>query len=93
MFAIAFDLVVADTEEHHPKGISQAYADIRALLERYEFRNVQGSLYMTENESLANLMLAMNALKALPWFSASVRDVRAFRVEQWSDFTGFMKQN
>jgi virulence-associated protein VapD len=38
-------------------------------------------------------MLAMNALKALAWFSASVRDVRAFRVEQWSDFTGFMKTN
>jgi virulence-associated protein VapD len=36
-------------------------------------------------------MLAMHALKALPWFSASVRDIRAFRVEQWSDFTGFMR--
>jgi virulence-associated protein VapD len=34
MFAIAFDLVVADTEAYHPKGISQAYADICALLER-----------------------------------------------------------
>jgi virulence-associated protein VapD len=34
---------------------------------------------------------AMNALKALHWFPASVRDIRAFRVEQWSDFTGFMK--
>jgi virulence-associated protein VapD len=89
MFAIAFDLV-ADTEAHHPKGISQAYADIRALLERYGFRNIQGSLYVTDNENLANLMLAMNGLKALPWFSGSVRDIRAFRVEQWSDFTGFM---
>ena len=91
MFAIAFDLVVADTEAHHPKGISQAYADIRVLLELYGFRNIQGSLYKTDNENLANLMLAMNALKALPWFSSSVRDIRAFRVEQWSDFTGFMK--
>jgi virulence-associated protein VapD len=43
MYAIAFDLVVADTEAHHPKGISQAYADIHALLQRYGFRNVQGS--------------------------------------------------
>jgi len=23
MFAIAFDLVVADTAQHHPKGVSQ----------------------------------------------------------------------
>jgi virulence-associated protein VapD len=93
MFAIAFDLVVADTEAHHPKGISQAYVDIRTSLQRYGFRNIQGSVYVSDNEDLANLLLAMNALKALPWFSASVRDVRAFRVEQWSDFTGFMKNN
>jgi virulence-associated protein VapD len=33
----------------------------------------------------------MIALRNLPWFSKSVRDIRAFRVEQWSDFTGFMK--
>jgi virulence-associated protein VapD len=91
MFAIAFDLVVVDTEEHHPKGISQAYADIRTVLQRYGFRGIQGSVYVSENEDLANLTLAMNALKALPWFPASVRDIRAFRVEQWSDFTAFMK--
>lgn len=25
MYAVAFDLVVADTEKHHPKGVTQAY--------------------------------------------------------------------
>jgi virulence-associated protein VapD len=33
----------------------------------------------------------MTALKSLPWLPASVRDIRAFRVEQWSDFTAIMK--
>jgi virulence-associated protein VapD len=33
----------------------------------------------------------MNALKALPWFPSSVREIRAFRVENYSDFTDFMK--
>jgi virulence-associated protein VapD len=32
MFAIAFDLVVADTAANHPRGVSQAYADIGAVL-------------------------------------------------------------
>jgi len=32
MYAIAFDLVVADTEKHHPRGVSQAYTDIGAIL-------------------------------------------------------------
>ena len=31
MFAIGFDLVVEQTRETHPKGVSQAYADIRAF--------------------------------------------------------------
>jgi virulence-associated protein VapD len=25
MYAVAFDLVVADTEKHHTKGVTQAY--------------------------------------------------------------------
>jgi virulence-associated protein VapD len=87
MFAIAFDLVVADTAQNHPKGVSQAYADIGSTLAGFGFDRVQGSLYTTASEDLANLFAAIMALKALPWLPASVRDIRAFRVEQWSDFT------
>ncbi len=61
MYAIAFDLVVADTEEHHPKGVSQAYADIGAILNHFGFERVQGSLYVSDNEDMANLFLAMRA--------------------------------
>ena len=92
MFAIAFDLVVADTEKHHPKGISQAYADIGGTLERFGFRRIQGSVYVTNSDDMANLFQAILALKSLPWFPASVRDIRAFRIEQWSDFTPLIKK-
>lgn len=40
---------------------------------------------------MANLFGAILALKALPWFPASVRDIRAFKVEHWSDFTAIIK--
>lgn len=91
MFAIAFDLVVADTERRHPKGVSQAYADIGTTLAGFGFSRVQGSLYVSQSEDLANLFAAINALKAMAWLPASVHDIRAFRVEQWSDFTGVVK--
>jgi virulence-associated protein VapD len=91
MYAVAFDLTVADTERHHPKGVSQACTDIGAVLYQHGFRRVQGSLYLTDNEDMAILFLAFQALRALPWFPRSVRDIRAFRVEQWSDFTSVMK--
>jgi len=91
VFAVAFDLDTKDTKRAHPKSVPQAYSDIAAVLQRYGFVWKQGSVYTCDNEDLANLFTAMVALKALPWFSASVRDIRAFRVEQWSDFTSFIK--
>ena len=88
MFAIAFDLVVEDTAENHPKGVSQAYADIRGILDRVWFRVEAGKPLHHRKDDLANLFAAIMALKALPWFPASVRDIRAFKIEHWSDFTG-----
>ena len=52
---------------------------------------MQQSVYATDNDDLANLFGAMGAPKALPWFQSSVKDIRAFRIEQWSDFTPSMK--
>jgi virulence-associated protein VapD len=71
--------------------VSQAYADIAHTLAGFGFDRVQGSLYTTPSEDLANLFGAIMALKAMPWLPASVRDIRAFRVEQWSDFTCLVK--
>jgi virulence-associated protein VapD len=46
MFAIAFDLVVADTLKKHPRGVTQAYADIRDVLTDFgfEWRQVRSAL-------------------------------------------------
>ena len=91
MFAIAFDLVVADTAKNHPKGVSQAYTDIGNTLAQFGFEWRQGSVYTTDSDNMATLFSAIMALKALPWFPPSVRDIRAFKVENWSDFTAVVK--
>ena len=91
MSAIAFDLTVAEVERNYSGYVSYAYRDVEDTLRGFGFSRVQGSVYVCDREDLANLSSATNALKALPWFPACVRDIRAFRVEQWSDFTGFMK--
>ena len=88
---MAFDLTVVDTEKHHPKGVSQAYTEIGAILVEHGFRRVQGSLYVTDDEDMAKLFLAIQSLSTRAWFPNSVRDIRAFRVEQWSDFTAVVK--
>jgi virulence-associated protein VapD len=92
MFAIAFDMTVSEMEKLHPRSVRAGYDEIGRILARYNFAWLQGSVYHCMNEDLANLTRAMNDLKPLPWFPASVRDIRAFRIEQWSDFTSFMKR-
>ena len=92
MFAIAFDLDTNNTEQAHPRSVTQAYADIRNTLKRFNFDWRQGSVYTCDNEDLGNLFDALAALKGLAWFPDAVRDIRAFRVEQWSDFTPRMKR-
>ena len=91
MLAISFDLAYWETQMRHPQGLRQAYKDIETVLGRYGYTRIQQSVYRAEDDDLAKLVQAMNALKALPWFAESVKDIRGFRVEQWSDFTPFMK--
>lgn len=92
MYAIAFDLTVRETEKLHPKGTAGAYRDVGRKLQEFGFERVQGSVYVTTRDDLANLTAAILGLKALPWFPQCVRDIRAFRMESWSDFTELVKQ-
>jgi virulence-associated protein VapD len=41
---------------------------------------------------MAKLFMAIQSLRSLAWFPKSVRDIRAFRIEQWSDFTALVKK-
>ena len=91
MFTIAFDMSVADTDKHHPKGSRQAYHDIEMTLGKFGFERIQRSVFAARNEDLANLFGALDALRSLGWFGPSVQNIRAFRMEQGSDFTALMQ--
>jgi virulence-associated protein VapD len=91
MFAIAFDMTVADLEQHYGHPYNNAYYDISTILYRYDFYRIQGSVYLSEKQDMVNLVRAIEALKTIEWFRRSVRDIRTFRVENWSDFTSFVK--
>ena len=67
-------------------------SDFGATFRRFGFTRVQGSVFVTDAEDMTNLFRAVAASKELPWLRSSVRDLRAFRVEQWSDFTSLIKE-
>jgi len=92
VYALAFDMDLASLRQHFSKVFpNNAYTEIRKVLLARGFEWRQGSLYTLQDENMGTLFLAVQDLKALPWFPKSVRDIRAFRVEQWSDLTPIVK--
>ena len=91
MFAIAFDMDIKELRTTYGEPYNNAYYEIKILLRKYDFYNTQGSVYLTDKDDMANLFAAIYALKKIVWFKASVRDIRAFKVENWSDFTQIVK--
>jgi virulence-associated protein VapD len=91
MLAIAFDLTVSEVLRLHPRSVPAAYAEIGRIMTRYGYEWRQGSVYIGGDDDLATLIRVVDDLRKLPWFPASVRDIRAFRVEQWSDLTSVVK--
>jgi virulence-associated protein VapD len=59
MFAIAFDLVISDLKKYYGEPHNNAYFEIRTTLRAFGFFNVQGSVYVTDNRDMANLVCAI----------------------------------
>jgi virulence-associated protein VapD len=92
MYALAFDLDMKALVANYPgANANNAYGAIKQTLTARGFRWTQGSLYLLDNEDMSVLFQAIQDLMQITWFPRSVRDIRAFRVEQWSDFTAMVK--
>ena len=93
MFALAFDLKIDDLKREYGDPYNRAYDEIRQELEHLGFEWTQGSVYISksENDTLTTVYKAINKLSKIDWFKKSVRDIRAFKVEDWSDFTDIVK--
>jgi virulence-associated protein VapD len=93
MYAIAFDLKIDDLKKHYGEPYNNAYNEIQAELEKLNFSWIQGSVYINfdAENNLTAIYKAINKLSQIDWFKKSVRDIRAFKVEDWSDFTEIVK--
>jgi len=93
MYAIAFDLRIDDPKRNYGDPYNNAYDEIRQELETLGFEWTQGNLYINSDNSdnLTSVYKAINKLSKIQWFRDSVRDIRAFKVEDWSNFTEIVK--
>jgi len=93
MYAVSFDMEISKLKENYWEPYNWAYDEIRKTMDNLWFNWVQWSLYLAREDynSLTTVYKTIDKLKNIKWFKNSVRDIRAFKVEDWSDFTEIVK--
>ena len=87
VYAIAFDMDIESLRLTYGDPYNNAYSEIRKVLEQHGFKWQQGSVYFggPEINAVTCVLAAMDLAKTLPWFAASVRDIRMMRIEELND--------
>ncbi len=87
VYAIAFDMDIEQLRANYGDQYNNAYLEIRKVLARHGFTWQQGSVYFGSEivTAVTCVMAAMDLTRSLPWFAASVRDIRMLRIEEMND--------
>jgi virulence-associated protein VapD len=94
IYAIAFDMNSEPLRQNYGDPYHGVYLEIRRLLERYGFRGQQGRTYFGGDKvnAVSCVLAAMDLSRTLPWFAASVRDIRMLRIEEFNDLMPAVQQ-
>ena len=78
MYAIAFDMDIESLRANYGDPYNNAYLEIRRVLQKHGFNWQQGSMYFGGEaiNAVTCVLAAIDLSRTLPWFSASVRDIR-----------------
>lgn len=88
VYAIAFDMDTDTLQKSYPgTSWTNAYTEIKKVLDRHGFVRQQGSVYFGgPNVNAVTCVLAsFDLAKSLSWFAISVRDIRMLRIEEMND--------
>jgi virulence-associated protein VapD len=94
MYAIAFDMDIDSLRTHYGDPYNNAYVEIRRVLQRHGFTWQQGSVYFGGDQinAVMCVMATIDVSNQLPWFAASVRDIRMLRIEELNDLMPAIQQ-
>jgi len=87
VYAIAFDMDIEQLRANYGDPYNNAYLEVRRVLERHGFQWQQGSVYFGGAQVTAAVVMVavIDLTTQLPWFAASVRDIRMLRIEELND--------
>ena len=94
VYAIAFDMDIEQARTNYGDPYNNAYLDIRRVLQRHGFTWQQGSVYFGSESvtAVTCVLAAIDLARSLPWFAASVRDIRMLRIEELNDLMPAVRQ-
>ena len=87
VYAIAFDMDTESLRKTYGDPYNNVYEEFRNVLKRHGFVWQQGSVYFGGDaiNAVTCVLAAMDLSRSLPWFAASVRDIRMLRIEELND--------
>ncbi len=93
-YAITFDMDIDSLKVNYGDPNNNAYYEIRRVLQRHGFNWQQGSVYFggAQVNAVTCVLAAMDLARSLPWFAASVRDIRMLRIEEFNDLMPAVQQ-
>ena len=94
VYAIAFDMDIEALRVNFGDPYNNAYLEIRRVLQRHGFAWQQGSVYFGGEAvtAVTCVLAAQDLARSLPWFAASVRDIRMLRIEELNDLMPAVQQ-
>lgn len=94
LYAITFDMDIESLKLNYGDPYNNAYGEIRKVLQKQGFTWQQGSVYFGGESinAVTCVLAAIELSRALPWFPASVRDVRMLRIEEFNDLMPAVQQ-
>jgi virulence-associated protein VapD len=94
VYAIAFDMDIAQLRGHYGDPYKAAYQEIRRVLEGHGLTWQQGSVCFggPEVTAVTCVLAAQDLARSLPWFAAAVRDIRMLRIEEQNDLMSAVRQ-
>jgi virulence-associated protein VapD len=94
VYAIALDMDVESLRSNCGDPHNNAYLEIRKVLQKHGFTWQQGSVYFGDERinAVTCVLAVIDLSKTLPWFAASVRDIRMLRIEELNDLMPAVQQ-
>jgi virulence-associated protein VapD len=93
-YAITLDMDIESLRTNYGDPCNNAYMEIKRVLQKHGFVWQQGSVYFGDERinAVTCVLAAIDLSNSLPWFAASVLDIRMLRIEELNDLMPAVQQ-